>query len=260
MQTPSLYRLAADLILAGHVLVAGFIVFGLALILAGKVFSWGWVRNPWFRLLHLLAIGVVALQSWLGRICPLTTWEMALREKAGDAVYAGSFIAHWLGRVLYYQVPAWVFVACYTIFGALVVFAWFRVRPRSFRGGMNMTNKLFLVLLILVVFFLPARGDEDLPQWVKDRITAYKAGPPGNPGHEIWQYEYKGEIVYYVPPQCCDVESDLYNARGVTICSPDGGYTGSGDGRCPDFFEKRQNGRLVWKDSRAGNKTSPEHR
>ena len=34
--------------------------------------------------------------AWIGMICPLTTWEMALRAKAGDATYSGSFIAHWL--------------------------------------------------------------------------------------------------------------------------------------------------------------------
>ena len=134
MQTLSLYRLAADLILAGHILVAGFIVFGLLLTLIGKAATWRWVRNPWFRLFHLLAVFVVVLQSWLGRICPLTTWEMTLREKAGDAVYPGAFVAHWLGRLLYYQFPPWVFAACYTAFGLLVLFSWVWVRPRPFRG------------------------------------------------------------------------------------------------------------------------------
>jgi hypothetical protein len=46
---------------------------------------------------------------------------MALREKAGEAVYAGSFISHWLSTLLYYQVPDWVFVVVYIAFGAIVV-------------------------------------------------------------------------------------------------------------------------------------------
>jgi polyferredoxin len=79
-----------------------------------------------------LAIGIVVAQAWLGVLCPLTTLEMALRERAGDAVYPGSFIAHWLEALLYYEAPAWVFTACYTVFGFLVVASWYVIRPRSF--------------------------------------------------------------------------------------------------------------------------------
>lgn len=132
MKSQLFYLLAADALLVIHSALVVFVVGGLLLILAGKARSWGWVRNPWFRLLHLAAIGIIVLQSWLGFICPLTTWEMALREKAGDAVYAGSFISHWLETFLYYRAPAWVFIAVYTAFGMLVIISWFWVRPRPF--------------------------------------------------------------------------------------------------------------------------------
>ena len=112
-----------------------FIIVGLLLILAGKLFSWPWVRNPWFRMAHLIGIVVVVLQSWLGVVCPLTTWEMELRSKAGDVVYAGSFISHWLAELLYFQAPAWVFTVCYTSFGLLVLFSWYWVRPFPFAKG-----------------------------------------------------------------------------------------------------------------------------
>ena len=123
------YLLAADAVLLLHVLFVVFVVIGLLLILAGKLLSWAWVRNWWFRVIHLAAIGVVVLQSWLGVICPLTKLEMYLRGKAGDAMYAGSFVAHWLESILYYRAPAWVFAACYTAFAAIVVLSWVWVRP-----------------------------------------------------------------------------------------------------------------------------------
>jgi hypothetical protein len=123
------YLLAADAVLLLHVLFVVFVVTGLVLILAGKLLSWAWVRNWWFRVIHLAAIGVVVLQSWLGVICPLTKLEMYLRGKAGDAMYAGSFVAHWLESILYYRAPAWVFAACYTAFAAIVVLSWVWVRP-----------------------------------------------------------------------------------------------------------------------------------
>lgn len=56
--------------------------------------------------------------------------------------------------------------------------------------------------------------------------------------------------MYYVPPQCCDQFSTLYDANGNVICAPDGGFFGTGDGRCPDFFTDRTNEKLVWNDGR----------
>lgn len=135
MNSTVFYLIAADTILFTHVAFVAFVIFGLLLIFTGKLLSWSWVRNPWFRRAHLIGIVVVVLQAWLGVICPLTTWEMALRSKAGDAVYSGSFIAHWLETLLYYQAPAWVFVVCYSAFGSLVVLSWFWVRPRPFGKG-----------------------------------------------------------------------------------------------------------------------------
>jgi hypothetical protein len=123
------YLLAADTVLLLHVLFVVFVITGLLLILAGKLLSWAWVRNWWFRVIHLAAIGVVVMQSWLGVICPLTSLEMYLRDKAGGATYAGSFVAHWLESILYYRAPAWVFAACYTAFAAIVVLSWVWVRP-----------------------------------------------------------------------------------------------------------------------------------
>jgi hypothetical protein len=132
MNASLLSGLAADAILLLHVLFVTFVVMGLILIYVGKAFSWSWVRNPWVRWGHLLAIGVVVAQSWLGIVCPLTRVEMALRVRAGDeSVYAGSFISHWLESILYFRAPPWVFVAGYTAFGALVLACWFGGRPRS---------------------------------------------------------------------------------------------------------------------------------
>ena len=124
------WALLADAVLLLHVLVAAFVVGGLVLVLAGNWRGWPWVNAWWFRLAHLAAIAVVAAQAWLGWICPLTTLEMALRARAGQAVYGGGFIAHWLSRLLYYEAPAWAFTLAYSVFGAAVLLAWWRFPPR----------------------------------------------------------------------------------------------------------------------------------
>lgn len=129
------YSLAADIILIIHFLFVLFVVLSLLLIFIGKFRQWVWVTNFWFRVSHLIAIGIVVLQSWLGIICPLTTWEMELRQKAGEAVYQESFIAYWLNKILYYQAPWWVFVVIYTLFGSLVVCSWFWVKPKRLKRG-----------------------------------------------------------------------------------------------------------------------------
>lgn len=83
MSQGSLYLLAADAILVIHGAFVAFVIIGLVLIYVGHGMTWHWIRNRWFRLLHVGAIAVVVLQSWLGVICPLTLWEMRLRELGG---------------------------------------------------------------------------------------------------------------------------------------------------------------------------------
>ena len=138
MSADTTFAVLADLVLLLHSLIAGFIVFGLLLILLGAWRNWNWVRNPLFRYAHLLAIAIVVAESWLGVVCPLTTWEMSLREAAGQATYSGSFIAHWLHTLLYYEAPAGVFTSLYSAFGLIVAFSWWYVRPRTL---WNQTHK-----------------------------------------------------------------------------------------------------------------------
>ena len=132
MDSSTVYLLIADAILLLHVSFVIFVIIGLILILVGKIRNWSWIRNFWFRVAHLTAIGIVVVQSWLGVICPLTSLEMALRSRAGVKVYSSSFISHWVENLLYYHAPPWLFIVCYTIFGALIVGSWFWVRPRRF--------------------------------------------------------------------------------------------------------------------------------
>jgi polyferredoxin len=124
------FRILADAVLVTHAAFVAFVVIGLALILIGGARGWHWVRNPWLRVGHLAAIVVVVAQAWLGIACPLTALEMRLRARAGEAVYPGSFIAHWLEQALYYEAPEWAFALAYTVFAAIVAATWLRVRPR----------------------------------------------------------------------------------------------------------------------------------
>lgn len=122
--------LVADIILLIHALIVGFVIAGQVLILVGWWRGWFWVRNTWFRLAHLVTIGIVVLQAWLGRLCPLTIWEQELRRAAGQAFYELSFVEYWIGQFLYLDLPWWVFVVSYTLFAALVIWTWWQLPPR----------------------------------------------------------------------------------------------------------------------------------
>jgi hypothetical protein len=76
--------LLADILGTIHLAFVAFVVIGQVLILVGWLLGWGWIRNFWFRLIHLLSIGVVALQGAAGSICPLTSWEHTLRKTHHD--------------------------------------------------------------------------------------------------------------------------------------------------------------------------------
>jgi hypothetical protein len=128
------YRVLADAVLVVHFGVVLFIVGGLAFVVAGNLWHWHWVNNVWFRVAHVAAIGIVVLQSWLGKLCPLTTLESWLRTQAGAPVYDETFIEHWIQRVLFYRAPFWVFAMVYTVFGLLVLAAWWRYPPRRRNG------------------------------------------------------------------------------------------------------------------------------
>ncbi len=63
-------RILADLVVMLHALYVAFVVLGMAAILIGIALGRGWARNFWFRVLHLLAIGVVVAQEFLGPPAP----------------------------------------------------------------------------------------------------------------------------------------------------------------------------------------------
>ncbi len=125
----SLYGALANTVLILHVGIVLFIIAGLVLTLVGGACKWRWVRNFWFRALHLAGIGYIAMEAWLGIVCTLTTLEQWLREQAGQAVYAGDFVAHWLRKFMFYEAPPWVFIAAYSSFGLLVLLSWFVFAP-----------------------------------------------------------------------------------------------------------------------------------
>jgi hypothetical protein len=87
------------------------------------------------------------------------------------------------------------------------------------------------------------------PPWLQQLIERQMAEPVANPPAMIRRQEYASGVFYYLPPRCCDVFSELYDAEGALVCHPDGGITGDGDGNCPALGEMLGE-EIVWRDPR----------
>jgi Protein of Unknown function (DUF2784) len=120
----------ADFILVIHFAFVLFVVGGFVLILAGAFRRWRWIRNPAFRYLHLGAIVFVAMEALVGVACPLTVWEDALRQATPEAP---GFTGRWVSRLLYYDLPGWVFTVIYVLFAVAVGVTLWLIPPRSTR-------------------------------------------------------------------------------------------------------------------------------
>lgn len=112
-----------------------------------------------------------------------------------------------------------------------------------------------LITLVAVIFATVAGCEKqgipkDTPSCILQEIKKIQDEEIRNPAGSVWQYEYEGKIVYYIPTYCCDIPSRLFDADCNLICMPDGGYTGKGDGKCSDFLLARKGERLIWKDAR----------
>jgi len=82
--------------------------------------------------IHLGSMGIVALGSLLGMICPLTVLEDALRQ-AGPP--QSGFIQRWVSRLLYYDFPPSVFTTAYVLFALVVLITFIYIEPDRKAGA-----------------------------------------------------------------------------------------------------------------------------
>ncbi|WP_294343595.1 DUF2784 domain-containing protein [Prosthecochloris sp.] len=102
------YEIAADVVVAFHLL---FIIFVMA---GGLLFF----LKRWVIWFHLPAVVWAVLIEWEGWICPLTPLENYLRHTAEGTGYEGGFIGHYLLPVVY---PAGLTPEIQYFLGVLVI-------------------------------------------------------------------------------------------------------------------------------------------
>jgi len=131
------YGLCADAVVGIHLAYVAYVIFGQLFIIIGAPLKWQWVRNPWFRFTHLLAITIVAVEAIQGWQCPLTVWEAQLRELGGQAFNGSeSFMGKLLHDILFVEnVPQLALDTGYVAAALLVMQGLIMYPPRWFRVG-----------------------------------------------------------------------------------------------------------------------------
>ncbi|MFZ0391471.1 MAG: DUF2784 domain-containing protein [Calditrichia bacterium] len=126
-----MHSFIANLILFFHLLYVLYIIAGFFFIWTGYLFGWNAIRNPLFRWSHLAAMGIVILETIAGVFCPLTDWEIRLRQAAGESFnYPSGFIPYWLHRLLFFDWPQYVFQIAYLGFFLLMILTFIIIPPR----------------------------------------------------------------------------------------------------------------------------------
>ncbi len=118
-----------------------------------------------------------------------------------------------------------------------------------FRPPARLVSLAILVMLPLAVYAQPV-APSALPAWLQKQVAKYEASPLNSQPSRVWQFEYRGKTVYYIPAPCCDQFDSLYDADGTYLCAPSGGYLGSGDQHCPDALPESKKRKRVWIDPR----------
>jgi hypothetical protein len=85
-----------------------------------------------------------------------------------------------------------------------------------------------------------------LPEWLRMKIGQFQALPADRAPLGVWRITHNGRPAFYLHSACCDQYNPLFSAEGSEICNPSGGFTGRGDGKCPQPMDRGTKATLIW--------------
>ncbi|MFT4753024.1 MAG: hypothetical protein ACI9GM_000422 [Salibacteraceae bacterium] len=106
-----------------------------------------------------------------------------------------------------------------------------------------MKNKfvLFVVAILISSILKSCKDDEKSKTCIDVKIEK------NNCLRSVYSYLYNGSVVYLFENNGCPGNTnDLYSSNCQFICSPSGGLSGQGDGRCVDFDTIAIDRKLFW--------------
>lgn len=110
-------------------------------------------------------------------------------------------------------------------------------------------TRFFAVLMLVFAFAACHKPHGKVPKCIDKKIKKFRKEAVTNPPRQVWEWRVDGKTYYYITSPCCDQYNYLYDDHCKQVCAPEGGFTGAGDGNCPNFsgnIEKT----LIWEDNR----------
>ena len=117
--------LFSEIVLLFHFCIFLFMVLSFFLIPLGYYHKWEWVKNRYYRLIHIILMGIIFIETILGFMCPLTILEKFLRND----IEINNKITQIIHQVMYWDLPTYQFIILYLLSLLYLIFLWFFFKP-----------------------------------------------------------------------------------------------------------------------------------
>ena len=115
----------SKIVLLFHFSIFLFITISFILIPLGYYKKWKWVKNKYFRLIHLILMGIIFIETILGFMCPLTILENFLRNN----IEINNKITQIIHQIMYWDLPTYQFIILYLFSLLYLIFLWIFFKP-----------------------------------------------------------------------------------------------------------------------------------
>jgi len=85
-----------------------------------------------------------------------------------------------------------------------------------------------------------------MPACLDEKIKAMVSDPNQGSPVSVTRYMYRQQTVYYMVSPCCDKFNIVYDSVCNILGYPDGGFSGKGDGKMPDFKNETSGEKVIW--------------
>jgi hypothetical protein len=108
------------------------------------------------------------------------------------------------------------------------------------------TITIFIVLMLACSSNKKVQGIDEMPACLSAKIKAMASDANAGSPLSVTRFTYKQQTVYYMVSPCCDKFNIVYDSACNILGHPDGGLTGRGDGKMPDFRREASNEKMIW--------------
>ena len=115
----------SEIVLLFHFCIFLFVILSFFLIPLGYSRKWEWVKNKYYRLIHLFLMGIIFIETILGFMCPLTILENFLRND----IEINNKITQIIHQIMYWDLPSYQFIILYLLSLLYLIFLWFFFKP-----------------------------------------------------------------------------------------------------------------------------------